>query len=358
MPLRLETSVLAGSLLPDASGRVREQDQLKLDMGRLASVVYVRDVSGAEARVLRGSIAVGLGRRRVGAFARRRRGGQCEQPSWMWMPGPRCCPTPRRGSAASSPASSAIRVGQGYLPTSMALRARELTVGGRKLNHVVVGGGREGSLWRANLDASELNGYVEYRQPTGAVTGRLYARLARLVVAQSAAQEVESVLDEQPASIPALDIVVEDFDLRGKKLGRMEIDAVNLAAVISPSRDVPREWRLNRFNITTPEAVLTASGNWTNIVALAEAPGARHHGASAHRHEIQTRHHGRGCTARPLRYARRGTQRPRQDRGTQWLDRLAHHAGLPDAGGQLQCQCGERPVSEDRPRHWPTCWGC
>jgi uncharacterized protein YhdP len=174
-------------------------------------------------------------------------------------------------SAASLIPASAL----GYLPTSLAVRAREIAVGGRKLNHVLLGGGREGQVWRANLDATELNGYVEYRQPNDTGTGRLYARLARLTIGPSTAQEVESLLEEQPASIPALDIVVEDFDLRGKKLGRVEIDAVNLAAVNSPTRDVPREWRLNRFNITTPEAVLAASGNWTNIVALAEAPGAR-----------------------------------------------------------------------------------
>jgi uncharacterized protein YhdP len=173
-------------------------------------------------------------------------------------------------------------VGLGYLPTSLAVRAREITVGGRKLHNLVVGGGREGLLWRANLDASELNGYVEYRQPSGAAGGRLYARLARLDIAPSAAQDVESVLDEQPASIPALDIVVEDLELRGKKLGRIEIDAVNLGASASAAaRDVPREWRLNRFNITTPEAVLTASGNWLNIagqaavVAASRSAGAR-----------------------------------------------------------------------------------
>ena len=77
---------------------------------------------------------------------------------------------------------------------------------------------------------------------------------------------MESALDEQPASIPALDIVVEDMELRGKKLGRVEIDAVNLgAAASSVVRDAPREWRLNRFNIITPEAQLTASGNWTAV---------------------------------------------------------------------------------------------
>ena len=165
----------------------------------------------------------------------------------------------------------------------MAVRARELTMGGRKLNHVVVGGSREGLLWRANLDATEFNGYVEYRQPSGSSAGRVYGRLARLVIGQSTAQEVESLLDQQPTSIPALDVVVDDFELRGKKLGRVEIDAVNLGAVgvvgaagaAGAVGGGAREWRLNRFNIITPEAVLTASGNWTNTGAQPAADSGR-----------------------------------------------------------------------------------
>jgi uncharacterized protein YhdP len=168
--------------------------------------------------------------------------------------------------------------GATYLPTSMALRAKEVLMGGRKLSHVVVGGSREGTLWRANLDASELSGYLEYRQSVGPTAGRLYARLARLSIGQSTAQDVENILDEQPTTIPALDVVIEDFELRGKKLGRLEMEAVNLAATAASgtARDAPREWRLNRFNIITPEAVLTADGNWTNIAsATTTAAGGR-----------------------------------------------------------------------------------
>ena len=36
----------------------------------------------------------------------------------------------------------------GYLPTVMAIRAAELTVGQRKLHNVVAGGARDGLLWR------------------------------------------------------------------------------------------------------------------------------------------------------------------------------------------------------------------
>src|SRR5450830_1666771 len=61
-------------------------------------------------------------------------------------------------------------------------------------------------------------------------------------------------------SLPALDIVVDDFELRGKRLGRVEIEAVNRGG-----EGAQREWRLNKFNILTPEATLTATGNWATL---------------------------------------------------------------------------------------------
>ena len=176
------------------------------------------------------------------------------------------------GAAPLRPASGTASSGsQGYLPTVMAVRAKELTVEGRKLHNVVVGGSREGLTWRANVDATELNGYVEYRQPSGASNGLVAARLARLNIAAAAANDVEALLDEQPNTIPALDIVVDDFELRGKKLGRLEIDAVNRVAT------GVREWRLNKLALTVPEAGFTANGNWAALNAQGPAirTGAR-----------------------------------------------------------------------------------
>jgi uncharacterized protein YhdP len=161
---------------------------------------------------------------------------------------------------------------QGYLPTTAVLRAREFTVGGRTLQNVLLGGSREGLVWRANVDATQLNGYLEYRQPWGSSMGRLQARLARLSIAAATASEVETLLDEQPASIPALDIVVEDFELRGKKLGRLEIDAVNRGG---------SEWRLNKLALVMPEASFNATGNWAPVTA--QPPASRSARASAER---------------------------------------------------------------------------
>lgn len=270
MPLRLETTVVRSSPL---------QDQLQLELGqagqpgRLGSVVYVRDISGAEPRVVRGAVTLGLVADEsvsmpVEGVAANVNVANLDLDAWSDVAS-RLATSESPAALAASASSASSALAMGYLPNRLALRVGELTIGGRKLNRVFIGSGRDGLLWRANLDASELNGYVEYRQPTGPAAGRLYARLARLAIAQNTAQDVENILDEQPASIPALDVVVDDFELRGKKLGRMEVDAINLSTAPGAAGGGTREWRLNRFNITTPEAVLAASGNWANVSASA-----------------------------------------------------------------------------------------
>src|SRR5207248_1415722 len=72
--------------------------------------------------------------------------------------------------------------GSGYAPTALAIKARELVLGGRRLTNVVAGLSEEGRLWRGNIDAEQLNGYVEYRpsRRPGVGAGRVYARLSRL----------------------------------------------------------------------------------------------------------------------------------------------------------------------------------
>lgn len=267
------------SVRETGAGTLPTQDQLSLTVGQLASIAYVRDITGPEPRVLRGSMAIGL---EAGETAPMPDSGvlaninlaTVDIDAWEKV---------LDGSGAASPAATAAaRPGQtaavlSYLPTTMAIRARELLVGGRKLNNVVVGGSRDGLNWRANIDAAELNGYLEFGQPAGGGAGRVYARLSRLNLGQGSANDVEAILNEQPVNIPALDIVVEDIELRGKKLGRVEIEATNRNAATVAREGGVREWRLNKLNITVPEAALTATGHWVavNPQQFPAAGGAR-----------------------------------------------------------------------------------
>jgi uncharacterized protein (TIGR02099 family) len=258
MPLAIEKKMVQRETRPGATPLL--QDRLSIELGRIGSASYVRDISGGEPRVLRGSIGIGLS---AGESATAPDRGvlaniqlaRVDVPAWQALFGE----TTGKPAGASEGGDDA----SAYLPTILALRAQELAVGGRTLHNVVLGGTREGTLWHANIDATELSGYAEYRS---AQAGRLYARLARLKIAPSTANAVESLLDEQPGTLPALDIVVDDFELLGRRLGRAEIDAVNRGGA-------GREWRLNKLAFTTPEASFTAQGAWAAAPAGSSTRG-------------------------------------------------------------------------------------
>jgi uncharacterized protein (TIGR02099 family) len=270
LPLRYQNV-----LLPVA-GAAPRLDQVSAELGRLASITYVRDISGADPVVVRGAIAAGLA---PGESSQMPEQGvtaninfaKLDIDAWQALLG-RAAPGGGGTAGVAAPDSAGA---SGYLPTTIAVRARELTVQGRTLHDVVVGGSRDGALWRANIDARELNGFAEYRQASGNGGGRLYARLARLAVGASAASQVESLLDEQPETLPALDILVDDFELKGRKLGHLEIDAVNRGAAALARDGGVREWRLNRLRLAMPEAQFDATGNWAALGSQAARPGTR-----------------------------------------------------------------------------------
>ena len=283
LPMRFESALLAESLKTAPGTPPRLQDRLQLDLGRLLSMVYVRDLSGAVPRVMRGAIGVGLAPDESapmpdeGVVANIKL-GKVNVDAWeaaLSRAAGAPLVTVPVGTATAADAGPAV---SSYLPTALAVRASELQVAGRTLNDLVIGGGRQGQTWRANLDAKQLNGYLEYRQPSAGNDGRLYGRLSRMDMAPSGVAEVENVLDRQPAAIPALDIIVDDLQMKGRKLGRVEVEAVNRGGGVGVdgAAQEAREWRLNKLNITVPEARFTATGNWAVAAPLAgEAEGAQ-----------------------------------------------------------------------------------
>ncbi len=268
LPLHFERTLLSASLAPGQP----LQDELLLSLGALASIRYQRDLGAELPRVIRGRLGVGLGAAQtvplpdsgVQASVNLAR---LDAEAWEKILTDVSGAGPSSSQSAGAQAGSDFGQASAYLPTVLALRAGELRVQGHSLHQVVLGGSRDALDWRANIDATELNGYLDYRQSGPAGPGRIHARLARLNLAPETAAEVETLLDEPPASIPALDIVVENLALRGRKLGRLEIDAVNRGASAVPGAGV-RDWHLNKFNLHLPEATLNASGDW---LALAPA---------------------------------------------------------------------------------------
>jgi len=250
LPLTITSRVLASA----ATGPL---DQLQIDIGPMVSALYVRDLSGPSPRVLRGNLAIGT-----------RTGGASSLPEQGVSAVVRLDDLPLDAWEAVLPASStgpgddSDDAWRSYLPNRLGLQTTTLTAQGRTLHDVVAGITRDGTVWRANIDARELSGHAQYTQGARQQAARLYARLTRLNLPPSAVSEVESIMETPPSAMPALDIQIDDLVLRGKRLGRVEIEATNQESRALRA-SAPREWQLQKFNITVPEAALRASGRWS-----------------------------------------------------------------------------------------------
>jgi uncharacterized protein YhdP len=257
------------------------RDTLRVDLsqpqGPLLQAEVLRDLSGREPRPLRSAYAVGgpLPPLLPGGMLALR-GPAYDGDAWasFWRgltappvpipPLPGATPLPPVAAASAPSAPVADDAAPGYVPTAISLRTPDLLVGGRHLANVdikvakVVEGGEE--VWRSAVASDQTKGVVEYRPETPARGAQLFARLDRLALdrhddaatARSPAQA--SGASSSTSSVPALDIVVDDFELDGKKLGKLEVGATLQAG--------GRDWRLTRLAMTMPEARLTGTGRW------------------------------------------------------------------------------------------------
>ena len=147
-----------------------------------------------------------------------------------------------------------------FTPDAINLRANELTVFDRPIDNIVLAATRQRSGWKFNIQSDEVVGQASWEDPSSERgAGKITARLSSLKIERSADAAVTDFLSSKKSSaeLPGLDIVADSFDLRGMKLGRLELAATN-AAIMTPGR----EWRISKLTLTNPDASLRATGRW------------------------------------------------------------------------------------------------
>jgi uncharacterized protein (TIGR02099 family) len=209
----------------------------------------------------------------------------------------------------SADTSASALSAQDFLPATWSLHTNELLAGSRSLHAVTASGTRAGDIWHSSIQARELAGTIQYRQAPGGQPGTLHARLTRLSIPASRvaaatgnAEDADNPdAGDPPQYIPALDVVADQFEVAGKSLGKLTIQATNQAIARGPGRapvaperqpangaanelanesvhepasesadesDPPpvnpsgNEWRLDHLALEMPEATLTATGHW------------------------------------------------------------------------------------------------
>ncbi|WP_332675649.1 YhdP family protein [Aromatoleum sp.] len=143
------------------------------------------------------------------------------------------------------------------------LRAKRARAFGQPLSALNLTAQTTPAGWKGRVASQEVEGSFDWRD---AGEGALRARLKRLAIgaddeAGKAAPNEEPAAgadaDESPRRLPELDIVAEQFRVRGMELGRLELQARN-------RRDL---WHLDSLAVSNPDGRFTGTGQWR--------PGAR-----------------------------------------------------------------------------------
>jgi uncharacterized protein YhdP len=106
------------------------------------------------------------------------------------------------------------------------------------------------STWQAKIESRELAGSVNWN-PEG--RGRLQARLGYLTVPDPAPAKLGVPMEApQEKELPALDVIADSFSAKQKKLGKLELLAVQ----------EDDDWRIQKLRISNPDGSLQMDGLW------------------------------------------------------------------------------------------------
>jgi uncharacterized protein YhdP len=134
---------------------------------------------------------------------------------------------------------------------------QELLWAARTYNQLQLTAEKQPKQWRIQARATEFQGMADYRPAQDGTGPKVNAHLTYLSVPPTALEEVEAVMSDSPKDMPALEIVIDNLELRGIALGRADIEG--FARTNSTGT---REWVLNKLNLTMPEASFQSKGQW------------------------------------------------------------------------------------------------
>lgn len=138
--------------------------------------------------------------------------------------------------------------GAGHPVTQLSLKTAELTAFDRPFHDMTLKAALIDDTWQAQVASRDVTGEFSWKADE---RGRLRARLKQLTLNET--RPGHSLVAEEPLrELPGLDIVADNFTLRGRKLGKLELAATNEG----------NAWKMDRLAISSPDGTLVSDGLW------------------------------------------------------------------------------------------------
>lgn len=145
-----------------------------------------------------------------------------------------------------------VGTGTGTVPDigGIDLRIGSLDLFGKRFSDLYVAASPQGNAWQSTIAGKEVNGEIAWR-PQG--KGRVIARLKNFTLPASTPEKSgTSAPNAEDKDLPAVDAVIDNFVMKDRQLGRLELMAVQQ----------DRDWRIEKLRISNPDSTLMADGLW------------------------------------------------------------------------------------------------
>jgi len=226
LPLRVERTALDGG-----------REQYVITLGEIGRGTVIRNPEAWE----RGVLTVGAAEARLPdkGLAIRIAAPRIDADAWRNF-------LPQEGAA-----SGGTGQGDGLDIALVALSTPQLHLMGRDYHQVDIKLQPDDGGWRIGLDTREAAGDILWRS---AGEGWVEGRFRRLYIRPAAETEVAPGDDSLIDSLPGMSLVVDDFRVGDKLLGKLEVKAQNTRGA----------WRLDQLSLHNPDATLTGKAVWAN----------------------------------------------------------------------------------------------
>ncbi|MBU1692240.1 MAG: TIGR02099 family protein [Gammaproteobacteria bacterium] len=223
VPLRFEKKISGAN-----------EDLIQLNYGKVLAAVLLRRQGNGKMTIERGSVNLGAtavlppqpGIWLSGELA------LLDLDHWRGILGPSSDETPLPGFAGLN------------------LKFGALDVFGKRFNDLHISAKMQEGTWQAKVVSRELAGNVQWNPEA---RGRLQARLDYLTIPDPAPAKLGvPTKAPQEKELPALDVVAESFSAKQKKLGKLELLAVQ----------EDDDWRIEKLRISNPDGNLQMDGLW------------------------------------------------------------------------------------------------
>ncbi len=138
--------------------------------------------------------------------------------------------------------------GGGHPVTALNLRVGELIALDRPFHEVNLKASLQDEAWQGQVASRDVTGEFSWKADG---RGRLRARLKQLTLNDT--RPGRALVAEEPLrELPGLDVAADNFVLRGKKLGKLELAASNEG----------NAWKMEKLALTNPDGALVSDGVW------------------------------------------------------------------------------------------------